>query len=161
MPTLKLSDWANLSEIVASVAVVLSLIYVGFQINQNTVAIQQESHQSVQEILQAIDLTLAADPELLKIVMSAEKSPAEVTELQWRRFTHMAIQNIATWEFVYLARSEGAITEDQWAGFNPYFTAMVCKAGYRRFWEENRPFFTPSFALHVNTIIGSECVVSS
>jgi len=158
MPTLKLSDWANLAEIVASVAVVLSLIYVGFQINQNTVAIQQESHQSVQEILQDIDLTLAVDTELLKVVMHAEKSPSEVTELQWRRFTHMAFPNIATWEFVYLARSEGAMTEAQWAAFNPYFTSLVCKAGYRRFWKENRPVFTPNFALHVDTVIGSECV---
>ena len=45
MSNLKLADWASIAEILTSVVVVVSLIYVGFELNQNTIAIQQSSHQ--------------------------------------------------------------------------------------------------------------------
>ena len=160
MPKFKLSDWAHISEIGASIVVVLSLIYVGLQINQNTVALQQETYQSVQEILHNVDMTLATDSELLEVVMLAETSPSKASPLQWRKFTHLAFPQFATWEFIFLARQAGAFSEDQWTAIDPYFSVIMCKAGYTRFWRENKPVFAPSFAKHVETVFASRCVVS-
>jgi len=157
MSKLKLSDWANISEIVGSIVVVLSLIYVGLQISQNTVALEQESYQSVQDILHTVDVTLATDTELLEIVMLAEKSPSETSALEWRKFSHLAFPRFATWEFVFLARGAGAVGEDQWAAMDPYFTEMLCHSGYRRFWRENMQVFASSFVKHVDSAVPSVC----
>ena len=159
MSKLKLADWANISEIGASAVVVLSLIYVGFQIDQNTTALEQDTYQSMQEILYSVDLTLATDTELLKIAMLAEKTPKETSELEWRKFSHLAFPRFATWEFVFLAREAGAVGEDHWEAMDPYFTEMLCHPGYRRFWNENIPVFSLAFARHVNTAKPTACVV--
>ena len=158
MGKLKLSEWANISEIGASIVVVLSLIYVGFQINQNTVALEQDQYQSVQEILHTVDMTLATDTELLEVVMLAEISPSEASALEWRKFSHLAFPRFATWEFIFLARKAGAVSEDHWSAMDPYFTEMLCHAGYRRFWQESMPVFAPAFAKHVEIGRASKCV---
>ena len=159
MPKLKLSDWANISEIGASIVVVLSLIYVGFEINQNTTALEQDTYQSMQEILYSVDLTLATDTELLEIVMRAEGMPTKTTELEWRKFSHLAFPRFATWEFVFLARASGAVGPEHWNAMDPYFTEMLCHEGYRRFWRENMAVFSPAFVSHVDAAKPSACMV--
>ena len=37
---LKLSEWASIAEIIGAIAVIVSLIYVGYQVNDNTSAIR-------------------------------------------------------------------------------------------------------------------------
>ena len=42
---MKLSDWASIAEIFGAVAIVVSLVFVGLQIRDNTVAIQAATYQ--------------------------------------------------------------------------------------------------------------------
>jgi hypothetical protein len=158
MAKLKLSDWANISEIGASLVIVVSLIYVGLEISQNTVAIQQTSYQSVQEAMQSTELALATNPELLKIVMKAETAPLEVSALEWRRFTHVAFSRIGSWEYLFLARQDSAISEAQWEAFDPFFSTLMCRPGYRVFWQKNHLSFTSYFGNHVDAKLASNCV---
>ncbi len=46
MKEINVSKWAVIAEVVSAVAVVVSLIYVGSEIRQNTLAIQDGSHQA-------------------------------------------------------------------------------------------------------------------
>ena len=41
MNKLSLSDWASLAEIVGALAVVISLVYVGVQISENTIEVRE------------------------------------------------------------------------------------------------------------------------
>lgn len=158
MPNLKLSDWAHISEIGAAIVVVLSLIYVGFEINQNTVALQQASYQSVQETMQNTELALATNSELLEIVMEVETSPSEASLLEWRMFTHIVFTRMGTWEYLYLARQDDALSETQWEAFDPFFVTLICRPGYKLFWEKNHRAFSSSFGSHIDSTMATECI---
>ena len=41
---MKLSEWASVGEITSAFAVVASLVYVGVQVTQNTIAVRQSTH---------------------------------------------------------------------------------------------------------------------
>ena len=41
---MKLSEWASVAEITSALVVVVSLVYVGFQISQNTAAVKASTH---------------------------------------------------------------------------------------------------------------------
>jgi hypothetical protein len=55
MRRLTLGEWASIAEIVSAVAVVISLIYVGYQINQNTEEVRASNRQELVD--RAVDAT--------------------------------------------------------------------------------------------------------
>ena len=69
---MKLTDWAHTAEIVSAVAVVLSLLYVGFGINQNTRAIRSGTHQALLDSSQELDYVKLANPHVLSAILHAE-----------------------------------------------------------------------------------------
>ncbi len=157
MQKLKLSEWASVAEIVASVVIIASLAYVGLELNQNTQALQQQSYQSTMGLLAGGDMTLATNEDLLRIVVVAETSPSDVSAEEWLRFTHFVYPRIATWEFLYLAKQENSLSEIQWGAFEPYFVGFSCKRGYMRFWEENQSAFAQAFRVYLDTKVFPEC----
>jgi len=62
-----LQEWANLAEIIGSVAIITSLIFVGLEVRQNTVAIQSSAAQSVHENFAGWYLAAESHPELLAV----------------------------------------------------------------------------------------------
>ncbi len=61
MRSLKLSEWANVAEIIAAGVIVASLAYVGYEINQNTRALQIDSYQNMLAEMIDLNVTLATD----------------------------------------------------------------------------------------------------
>ena len=82
MRSLKLSEWANVAEIVASVVIVASLVYVGLEVNQNTRALQNESYQFVLTALREGNDLLVTDADFYRIFVTGEASPSELSDFQ-------------------------------------------------------------------------------
>ena len=157
MQKLSLSDWANVAEIIASFVIVGSLVYVGFEINQNTQALQHASYQNTLDRMGEEQRDLANNPDLLAIVMKAETSPEEMTPIEWRRFVHHTLPALGTWEYMYLARQDGAVAEMQWQAFDPYFRVQICSAGRQRLAFEAQYAFSQDFASYVLDTVISNC----
>ena len=63
----RLSDWASIAEIISAVAIVVSLIFVGMQIRDNTVATEAATFQdSVGYDLQLLTV-VGSDPESTRL----------------------------------------------------------------------------------------------
>ena len=118
MRNLKLSEWANVAEIIASVVIVISLIYVGFEVNQNTQALQNEVHQNVLSILSDQQNVLVADAEFHEIFMTAETMPTNLSALEWSRFEQFMYPRFGVWEYLYVAIQDDAITDSVWSATN-------------------------------------------
>jgi hypothetical protein len=111
MTKLSLSNWANLSEIAASAVLVLSLVYVGLELDRNTKATQSASWQGIIDKMNDLDAIEASTPELSFIVMRAEASVSELTPEQWWRFSRFAQARLGQLEFAYLALNDGTLGE--------------------------------------------------
>jgi hypothetical protein len=157
MSKLKLSDFASIAEILASVVVIASLAYIGLELRQNTQAMQQASYQSANDYLLQLDLAQATDEELNRLVMKAESMPADVTEEEWERFKKMAYSRYGLWEFIVLADQEDAINSSQLLVFEPYFVESACYPGYVQFWAEHNIGFSPVFQQYIEKKVLPEC----
>ena len=157
MSRFKLSDWANISEIIASFVIVVSLVYVGFEINQNTHALQHNAYQNVMILLADSDLALATDPELNKIVEKGEVSPDDLSDDDWSVFSRYAFRQVGTFEYIYLAWGDGMISDVQWGSYRGFVIGNMCRSGYQRFWQGNQWAFSPQFIEFVRADIASEC----
>ena len=153
MAKLKLADWAHFSEIAASIVVVLSIIYLGLEINQNTIALQNESHLAVNQTLSQFDVAAAMDQEFHQILTTATRAPSEVSEEEFARYSTFITPRIGIWEYMFLAKRKDAIGESTWEAFDPYFKSMICTNGYRLVWREAETGFAESFRLYLNNVV--------
>lgn len=151
MRSLKLADWANIAEIVASVVIVISLGYVGLEISQNTKALQNESHRSTLEMMNSGQNILATDEEFHRIYTIALESPADLNREQWSRFAQFMLPRIGAWEYLFLAKLNGSVSPGAWAAFDPYFREVICLPGLGRFMDEFRAAYAPSFVAYVES----------
>lgn len=90
-------DRKSALEVLSAVAVLLGLAFVGFELRQNTAAVEASSRQSTSDASVAWLLTIASDPELAHLWGVASKdlqnlSDTEAVQLhlllrsQWVRF---------------------------------------------------------------------------
>lgn len=145
MKSLKLADWANIAEIVASIAIVVSLAYVGLEIEQNTLALQNESHRSTLEMMNSGQNILATDEEFHRIYISGMASPTELNELEWSRFVQFMLPRLGAWEYLFLAKLEGSVSPGAWAAFDPYFREIICEPGLVKFIAAYESSYAPDF----------------
>ena len=106
---LKLAEYANLAEIIGAFAVVISLIYVGAQVNDSASAVRAASANDVNVALQSWYLEIGTDQqtsELFYEALTSEEALSNEEEFQFLMILHgafLAFQNS------YLQAEEGTI----------------------------------------------------
>ena len=63
-----LEQWSNAAQIVGNFAVVLSLMFVGFQIRQNTATLQRNEHNSTMEQWTVIRMAIAQNRDIAELM---------------------------------------------------------------------------------------------
>ncbi|NIP54802.1 MAG: hypothetical protein GWN13_23795 [Phycisphaerae bacterium] len=157
MQKLRLSDWAHIAEITASIVVVASLVYVGFEVNQNTKTLQNESHMNVISLLNDQQMALTTDESLYQVFITAEEAPFDLSNEDWLKFVQFIYPRIGVWEYLYIAKEEGTINDHVWYGFEPYFLSIICKPGYLRWWDEYGTSNAPQFIAYVESQVLPMC----
>ena len=105
------SKLADLSEIVSSIAILITLIYLTVEIRQNTSALNAQSRQAVLEAAQTELFMLMENPDVT-LSMTKDGPLSEREQIRLDNFYTAAIRGR---EFSWLQYRDGSIDEDQWA----------------------------------------------
>jgi len=153
MKKLKLSDWSNVAEIIAAVAVVLSLVYVGLQINQNTAAVQASTHLSLIAYGRDQAEILVTNPDLAALVAKANAAPSTLTKLEKDRFFEFTTWTMSVWEAAFLFWKDGLMNDNLWTAYEAYYGELSQHPGMKLFWKETREIWEKEFMQHVDKIV--------
>ena len=102
----------NLIEVLGLVAVAVSLVFVGLEIRQNTIASRATAYQEHGSHLANNWLTLAQDPELVRIYIADEDDWDELTEVEKAQLTYVWIVSFRNYETILLQVEEGLLDQD-------------------------------------------------
>ncbi|MDA1075944.1 MAG: hypothetical protein O3A63_14435 [Proteobacteria bacterium] len=121
---LALSDWANVAEVVGGLAVVISLLYVGVQINENTEEVRATSRQQL--VTRSADATgnAASNPELATALGKAEQGTSFAPEELWQ-YQYFVRGMFYDIQEAYLLYTEGHLDRDYWLTRKSIFQAYV------------------------------------
>ena len=124
----------SLAEIVASLGVVASLVFVGLEIRQNTIASRASAYQALG--LTFVDglLNIALDPDLALILTVAKDSSrwGELDEAEWARVDYRYRNIVRAYETIYLQVREGLLPDS--ALYEWGFRELNGSAVWRRLW---------------------------
>jgi len=65
---MSLAEWSNLAQVIGSIGVVVSLIFVGLQVRQNTGALQRNEHNSTMEQWTVIRMAIAKNRDIAELM---------------------------------------------------------------------------------------------
>jgi hypothetical protein len=153
---LSLTEWAAVGELVATVGVVISLLFVGFSVRQNTAALQGSMENMLFE--QHMDLAnhFLADPSLAGILVKMRGEDPQLTAIEAVRWEKYQLNMLDIWTMAFTRRERGLLAEDQWEAWDEYFTELFRSGGEklsRQRWEELKYGFKDEFWTHVGAAL--------
>lgn len=144
--TSRLAVAAQLAEVVAAVAVVVSLVYVGRQLRNNTAAIRGSSVQATTISASQSLLEAATDSSLARILRVGSQDPSRLTPTEtWRREAFVR-QFWLISQSVYLQNELGTMEPREWTTYARIICDVWSRPGTRASWPLHRDLLDQGFA---------------
>ena len=157
---IKLSDLSNIAEIIGALAVVISLIYVGVQVNDSTGAVRAASANDANVAVQNWYMQIGSDQqtsELFYEALTSEEALSNQEEFQFLMMFHgllLALQNS------YLLAEEGTIDVELRQALTNVALGVKELPGWRRFWRQRKSYLHPGFADYFEQLLKQEKIAT-
>jgi hypothetical protein len=152
---MNLEQWSNYAEIFGVIALVISLIYVGLQVRQNTNVMQVGAAQAFAELYNTFTNTLSSDAVLAELWLRGMQDLESLDEVEKVRFSALAAQCARVFESALVQHDKGALDEDVWTGFQPAIRDVFSQPGVKTWWEKRKHWHSSGFQILVKRLAGS------
>jgi hypothetical protein len=135
-------------EILGALGVVLSLVFVGYQIHENTKAVRGATVQGITDQALELNSLLISVPELRDGYWKAARGQTDLTAAQ--------TGTLATWYAMQLRVAENRFRQRQLGTFSVDDAAVGGRSPalrlpfFRSYWKARRSFYSPDFAAFVD-----------
>ena len=144
---------ANVSEIIGSVVVILSLVYVAVQIRQNTESQRMENYSRGLDRLAAMQSMLSQDSEMSLLFSRGAVDSSKLTPQERVRFTWAIYEALGAFEFKFHASRNHAIPEEVWTRWSAGVAYWLTFPGFQACWHARPIPFTVSFTAYVDSVL--------
>jgi hypothetical protein len=161
----RLEKAAYLSQIIGAAAVVVSLIYVGRQINDNTTEVKANSGRELVMVGQAIDSWVVTNSELADILTAGSSDYEALSPSHRLRFNQYVTTSLNLYEQAFYYHQNGLLEEDGWGSWDAYFRARMqmgfgwpdgkADDTWRRVWRASEAAYGEAFRRHVDSVLTS------
>ena len=151
MRKLSLSDWASVAEIVATVAVVISLIFVVFSLERNTAVMQASNDNFIYELQYARTRDIVSSPGMASIYVK-HRNGEDLSAEEQERFFWDKMQELSTWELAFNRHRDGLFATKQWEAWNQYFIVSFIPQFSVDVWAGVRDFYAEDFQSHIDAV---------
>lgn len=141
------------AETISVVAVVVSLIYVGIQVRQNTRAVRNNTLQNISESQLNVYGLLAAHGDLSEICFNAATGKGNQRGSEQFRFTawmHTAIRSL---ENAFYQHREGALDDRNWRALCRQYGPILHSGLNARYWQERNFIYSEDFRDFVDNVL--------
>lgn len=151
----RLKNWVEIAEIISAVAVVFSLIYVGFEIRRTTVQSDAEVQAELLSYTHQRRYLVIEDGDLSDLLAKGYDNPADLTAGEALRFRNYNELLFVAWERASMARDAGVFTAANYDMWDVWFISVAQQAP-DFVWPMVRDSqdWNPIFVQHVDEVLG-------
>ena len=151
MKKLRLTEWAAAAEIIGTIAVVISLLFVATSINRNTAVMQASNDNFVYELQYARIREIVGSPEMAAIYVKFNQQE-ELTAVEEERFYWDTLQELGTWEIAFNRHRDGMFSSEQWEAWDRYLSSVLPNRLSVESWTEIKEWYADDFRGHVDSV---------
>jgi hypothetical protein len=144
---------ADLGEFAGGVAVIVSLVYLAYQVRQNTDSIRSENYSRALDRVAGMQNQLARDRDLSLFFAKGVADVASLTPQQRIQFTWALYEAFGAFEFMFHAAQSRTLPEEVWARWSSTVAWWLSFPGVQRWWHHRPAPFTASFSAFVEGIL--------
>lgn len=153
---LNLSKCAQIAEIIGAVAIVLSLIFVGFQLNENAKATRSATATATIASMTSWYAGLGQNEQASANFINAMGDPDGLTREEWFQFVMNFHAFVLNAQNSYYLVNEGTLNLEIRDSLTAVIAGVKDQPGFHRYWEQRRDIFFPEFQAYVDAILASE-----
>jgi hypothetical protein len=145
---MNLEQYVQVAELIASVAVVVSIVYLGLQVRQSTRVNSATARHALSKFALEFSMFKAEHADrLAKVTSQVDLSDGD---LVFRSFNHMMIFLHAETYFHHYEL--GLMPAKHWNGYVKYVTDYLSTPGVDEFWSDVGPAFSVDFSKWVDEL---------
>lgn len=149
-----LALWASISQVVAALGVVVSLVYLAVQVRQAQRVARSENVREVQAGFVRIQEMLAQDAELARIYRLGCQDPARLDTIERQRFEHLMSLYFIHFIGCHTAHEDGLLDTALYEPWRHGVAAHLQTTGGREWWTAIRDHLKPDAVQAVEALEG-------
>jgi len=141
-----------LAEVVAAIGVIVSLLFVAFQLRSNTHTLRSSAYQALHDTEDGIFSDASSNPTIARIWKQAAGGVANIPEEDQPQWEQMAIRWIYLYQMVHYQHRKGMVDDEFWEAWDQGWTQSICtNVGIREFYELNKSICTEPFRIYTES----------
>ena len=143
---MKIKKAAAIAEIVSAVAVIVSLLYVGYEVRQNTAAVESTAYQSIHDAEDLYWQSISADAELSALWDAGMEGGLEALEpAQRSQYTITVRRLIYLYQNVHYQQRKGVVDDELWNAWLASLDEHLATSGFLEVLNDTRPHLSDPF----------------
>ena len=134
--------WLNL---IANIGVLVGIVFLAYEIQQNTIATQLEVASSFQSSFSEVEMLIAVDSEFAELLFNA-RIGAEINPQEQFRIATFYGNVLRTWQNVHFQYLSDSLDVEIWRGEMARFAQILSEdRGLREHWRLNQNHYSQKF----------------
>ncbi|MEH6519228.1 MAG: hypothetical protein V7742_21320 [Halioglobus sp.] len=150
-----------LADVVGAIAVVVSLLYLAWQVREASKQNASASHYQQTESTSTVFDGLHQDPELLRIYNQGNRDPSKLEKAEVARYVMLLGNIFARYNNYYVQKENGTINEETWKITINYVNTLANQPGLHMAWPLVKGNFYSGLQETVDEILSSNALIQS
>ena len=151
----------RVGELSAAVAVVLSLIFVGYEVRRNSQTRTQTATQEVLRDFANASRLISTDDRIACIYLRGNQDYDSLNDLEKFRYSSHLLHNYRAIQAMHSLLQEGSIDLDSWRSIDSIARETLQRPGQRQWLETRRHWFTDEFQSYLEEVVSNSPPVDS
>lgn len=147
------ADFASIAQGLAAAATVLSLLFVGYQIRQNTRALKATSHHAVTDSFNALNALLIGDQNTARIWRCGMAGLGNLDEDEATSFSFIGLAYMRIFETLYYQYKTGTMEAKLYQAELNTLKWTVTNPGFQAWWPTNPILLSAEFREFIDGLI--------
>lgn len=151
----KLSDWASVAEIIGAAAIVISLIYVGIQVNDSTRAVRSATANDAAALTTSWYVEVGSDAQRGGVFYDGITSFESLSPKETFQFLMIMHAVMLPFQNAYYLSQEGTLDIEVQQSLTSGIRSVTDSPGFQHYWRIRRELFRTDFADYVDNLIST------
>lgn len=140
-----LEQWSFVAQIISAIAVIASLIFVGFQLRRATDAIRAASSDAYSGAYTQFVQAIVENAEVADIWARGLREPRRLSEVEWIRFVAYVSAQFRLYESSRVQWLRGRLDDEHWQAIEHHALSFANQPGFIAAWELRGHWHSPEF----------------
>jgi hypothetical protein len=150
---LRLSDVAVIADVIGALAIVISLIYVGIQVNDSTRAVRSATANDMSAAISSWYAEIGSNSQATRVFLNGVANPESLSREETAQFIYMMHGLQLEYQAAFYLAQEQTLDVELQEALTNTIAGVRAQPGFKMYWAQRRESFEPDFRTYVDELL--------